>query len=61
MFLGLKAYSLPEIAPRSSGQLLGAATQRSVTAQNGIPWWYFQSHAGAARAARARRAWTPAG
>jgi 2-dehydropantoate 2-reductase len=41
VFVGLKAYSLPEIAPRL-GELLapGAAT---VWAQNGIPWWYFQS------------------
>jgi 2-dehydropantoate 2-reductase len=41
VFVALKAYSLPEIAPRL-GELLapGAAT---VWAQNGIPWWYFQS------------------
>jgi 2-dehydropantoate 2-reductase len=36
----LKAYSLPEAAPRL-GELLapGAAV---IWAQNGIPWWYFQ-------------------
>jgi 2-dehydropantoate 2-reductase len=41
VFVALKAYSLPEIAPRL-GQLLapGAAT---IWAQNGVPWWYFQS------------------
>jgi 2-dehydropantoate 2-reductase len=41
VFVALKAYSLPEIAPRI-GKLLapGAAT---IWAQNGIPWWYFQS------------------
>ncbi len=41
VFVALKAYSLPEIAPRL-GTLLapGAAT---IWAQNGIPWWYFQS------------------
>jgi 2-dehydropantoate 2-reductase len=41
VFVALKAYSLPEIAPRL-GKLLtpGAA---AVWAQNGIPWWYFQS------------------
>src|SRR5712691_5327836 len=41
VFVGLKAYSLPEIAPRL-GKLLkpGAA---AIWAQNGIPWWYFQS------------------
>jgi 2-dehydropantoate 2-reductase len=41
VFVALKAYSLPEIAPRL-GRLLapGAA---AIWAQNGIPWWYFQS------------------
>jgi len=41
VFVALKAYSLPEIAP-SLGELLapGAAV---IWAQNGIPWWYFQS------------------
>ncbi len=41
VFVALKAYSLPEIAPRI-GKLLapGAA---AIWAQNGIPWWYFQS------------------
>ena len=41
VFVALKAYSLPEIAPRL-GELLapGAAV---IWAQNGIPWWYFQS------------------
>jgi 2-dehydropantoate 2-reductase len=41
VFVALKAYSLPEIAPRL-GELLapGAAV---VWAQNGIPWWYFQA------------------
>jgi 2-dehydropantoate 2-reductase len=40
VFVALKAYSLPEIAPRL-GELLapGAA---AVWAQNGIPWWYHQ-------------------
>ncbi len=41
VFVALKAYSLPELAPRI-GPLLapGAAV---IWAQNGIPWWYFQS------------------
>jgi 2-dehydropantoate 2-reductase len=41
VLVALKAYSLPEIAPRL-GELLapGAA---AIWAQNGIPWWYFQS------------------
>jgi 2-dehydropantoate 2-reductase len=40
VFVGLKAYSLPAIAP-TIGPLLrpGAVV---VGAQNGIPWWYFQ-------------------
>lgn len=42
--VALKAYSLPELAPRIGAALRpGAAT---IWAQNGIPWWYFQSHAG---------------
>jgi 2-dehydropantoate 2-reductase len=41
VLVALKAYSLPAIAPRL-GELLapGAA---AIWAQNGIPWWYFQS------------------
>jgi 2-dehydropantoate 2-reductase len=41
VFVALKAYSLPEIAP-VVGPLLapGAAV---IWAQNGLPWWYFQS------------------
>jgi 2-dehydropantoate 2-reductase len=40
VFVGLKAYSLPALAP-TIGPLLrpGAVV---VAAQNGIPWWYFQ-------------------
>jgi 2-dehydropantoate 2-reductase len=43
--LGLKAYSLPQLAPRI-GELLrpGAVV---IAAQNGIPWWYFQGLRGA--------------
>jgi len=44
VFLGLKAYSLPELAPRL-GAALGPQTA-VIPAQNGIPWWYFQSHPG---------------
>jgi 2-dehydropantoate 2-reductase len=44
VFVALKAYSLPELAPRIGERLRpGAAT---VWAQNGVPWWYFQSHPG---------------
>jgi 2-dehydropantoate 2-reductase len=41
VFVGLKAYSLPELAP-----LLANGTNPVIAAQNGIPWWYFQSHGG---------------
>lgn len=44
VFVGLKAYSLPEIAPRL-GELLRSGTG-VLWAQNGIPWWYFQSERG---------------
>ncbi len=40
VFVALKAYSLPEIAPRLGEALApGAAV---IWAQNGIPFWYFQ-------------------
>ncbi len=43
VFVALKAYSLTAIAPRLGAALKpGAAT---IWAQNGVPWWYFQSHA----------------
>lgn len=38
VFVGLKAYSLPGIAPRL-GELL-APDAAAIWAQNGIPWWY---------------------
>jgi 2-dehydropantoate 2-reductase len=44
VFLGLKAYSLPEVASR-----LGEVVQPDaavVCAQNGIPYWYFHDHGG---------------
>jgi len=49
VFVALKAYSLPEIAPRLGRVLApGAAV---LWAQNGIPWWYFQGAPQAAAAA----------
>ena len=44
VFIGLKAYSLPALAPEL-GRVLrpGAAV---IAAQNGIPWWYFQRAGG---------------
>jgi 2-dehydropantoate 2-reductase len=44
VFVALKAYSLPELAPRL-GKALGPNTA-VIPAQNGVPWWYFQSHPG---------------
>jgi 2-dehydropantoate 2-reductase len=42
VFIGLKAYSLPALAPRLAEHLRVDAAV--IAAQNGIPWWYFQSH-----------------
>jgi len=46
VFVALKAYSLPAIAPALGGALARDATV--LWAQNGIPWWYFQSAPGPA-------------
>jgi 2-dehydropantoate 2-reductase len=44
VFVTLKAHSVPAIAERLAASLgAGAAV---VSAQNGIPWWYFQRHGG---------------
>lgn len=44
VILTLKAHSLPEIAPRLA-PLIGAETA-IISAQNGIPWWYFYRQGG---------------
>ncbi|HUL25077.1 MAG TPA: 2-dehydropantoate 2-reductase [Streptosporangiaceae bacterium] len=44
VFLGLKAYSLPQVAPALGGALRPGTTV--IAAQNGIPWWYFQGGPG---------------
>jgi 2-dehydropantoate 2-reductase len=44
VLLGVKAHSLPDLAP-SLKSLIGPATV-FVSTQNGIPWWYFQKHGG---------------
>jgi 2-dehydropantoate 2-reductase len=44
VFIGLKAYSLPELAPQIGSNLRAGAAV--IAAQNGIPWWYFQSEGG---------------
>jgi 2-dehydropantoate 2-reductase len=42
--LGVKAHSLPTLAPRL--RPLFASETVVVSTQNGIPWWYFQGHGG---------------
>ncbi len=44
IFLGVKAHGLTQLAPQVQ-PLIGEATTL-VSTQNGIPWWYFQAHAG---------------
>jgi 2-dehydropantoate 2-reductase len=44
VFVTLKAHSLPPVAERMT-ENLGDETA-VVSAQNGIPWWYFQHHGG---------------
>lgn len=44
VFVTVKAHSLPGIAPAMRA-LYGPDTM-VVTAQNGIPWWYFHKHGG---------------
>jgi 2-dehydropantoate 2-reductase len=44
VFLGVKAHSLIELAPRLA-PLLGPETT-VISMQNGVPWWYFQNHGG---------------
>ncbi len=52
VFLTMKANALGPVAPRL-GELLGPETT-VVTAQNGIPWWYFARHGGALEGTRLR-------
>jgi 2-dehydropantoate 2-reductase len=44
VFLAVKAHSLPQLAPQLK-PVLGPATT-VVSAQNGIPWWFFQGIGG---------------
>ena len=44
VFLGLKAYSLPEVAGALHRALRPGVPV--IAAQNGIPWWYFQGRPG---------------
>ena len=45
--LGVKGYSLPELAPGIASFLSDDAAL--LPAQNGVPWWFFQSFAGPLR------------
>lgn len=53
VFLGVKARSLPELAP-ALGPVIGPGTV-FVSTQNGIPWWYFQKHGGDLEGTRLER------
>lgn len=44
VFLGVKAHSLPQLAPQLKS-VLGPDTT-VVSTQNGIPWWFFQGFGG---------------
>jgi len=44
VFLGVKAHGLPDLAPQL--RPLFHDDTVVVSTQNGIPWWYFQSHGG---------------
>src|SRR5258707_7896436 len=44
IFLGVKAHGLTQLAPQVQ-PLIGENTT-VVSTQNGVPWWYFQTHAG---------------
>ncbi len=44
VFVGLKAYSLPALAPQIGPLLRPGAVV--VCAQNGVPWWYFHGRGG---------------
>jgi 2-dehydropantoate 2-reductase len=46
IFLGVKAHSLPQLAPQL--KLVLGHDSTVVSTQNGIPWWYFQGFGGAA-------------
>ena len=53
VFLGVKAHSLPALAPQLRPLFHDATIV--VSTQNGIPWWYFQSHGGELEGLRLER------
>jgi len=44
VFLGVKAHSLPQLAPQLKTVL--APNTTVVSTQNGVPWWFFENFAG---------------
>ncbi|HXW89148.1 MAG TPA: 2-dehydropantoate 2-reductase [Terriglobales bacterium] len=44
VFLGVKAHSLPQLAPQLKAVL--AADTTVVSTQNGVPWWFFENFGG---------------
>jgi 2-dehydropantoate 2-reductase len=54
VFLGVKAHSLTSLAPQLR-PLFGENTV-VVSTQNGVPWWYFQTHGGEHDGLRLERA-----
>jgi len=44
VFLGVKAHSLPQLAPQLKTVL--AADTTVVSTQNGVPWWFFENFGG---------------
>jgi 2-dehydropantoate 2-reductase len=53
VFLGVKAHSLPQLAPQLK-PVLGPETA-VVSTQNGIPWWYFEAFEGEWKGLRLER------
>jgi len=53
VFLGVKAHSLPQLAPHLHS-VLGPETT-VVSTQNGVPWWFFQGFAGPGEGIRLER------
>jgi 2-dehydropantoate 2-reductase len=53
VFLGVKAHSLPKLAPQLK-PVLGPDTT-VVSTQNGIPWWYFENFDGVWKGLRLER------
>jgi len=53
VFLGVKAHSLPQLAPQLHS-VLGPETT-VVSTQNGVPWWFFQEFTGPGEGIRLER------